>query len=129
MTLLLYCSWFLLFSFVILYDLLSDGTDSMQDIYWFAYICIAFEDAIIKSCSWDSLSLFSSATYFSLFQTMTLISIGICRGLSHVFSDLALEVFCLVDIGRTVKNEQVDIKFSAHDAFLEHPSSGSLKAK
>jgi len=27
------------------------------------------------------------------------------------------------------KNKNVDIKFSAHDAFLKQPSSGTLKAK
>lgn len=56
-----------------------------------------------------SLNWFNSDTYFNLFQTMTLFSIGMSRGLSHVFSDLGLGVVRLVDIGKSVRNEQVYI--------------------
>jgi len=33
----------------------------------------------------------------------------------------------LINIYHTSSNDNVDIKFSAHDAFLEQPLSGTLK--
>ena len=41
---------------------------------------------------------------------------------------MLLSCIAILSWGRTF-NENVDIKFSAHDAFLEQPSSGTLKIK